>query len=160
MAGWHHRLDGHEFEWTPDVGDGQGGLACCNSWGHKESDTTEQLNWPPCHWQPFPTLQVFGLFLPLLKVKVKVLVAQSCPSLCDPMDCSPPGSSVHGVLQVSILEWAAISFSRGSSQPKNQARVSWTAGRFFTIWATREWCLPSQFKVVNTSELFVITYIP
>ena len=41
----NHRLDGHEFKWTPGVGDGQGGLACCNSWGHKESDTTEWLNW-------------------------------------------------------------------------------------------------------------------
>ena len=45
MAGWHHRLDGREFEWTPGVGDGQGSLACCNSWGCKELDTTEQLNW-------------------------------------------------------------------------------------------------------------------
>ena len=45
MAGWHHRLDGREFEWTPGVGDGQGGLACCGSWGHKEFDTTEWLNW-------------------------------------------------------------------------------------------------------------------
>ena len=45
MAGWHHWLDGHESEWTPGVGDGQGGLACCNSWGRKESDTTERLNW-------------------------------------------------------------------------------------------------------------------
>ena len=45
MAGWHHRLDGHESEWTPGVGDGQGGLACCGSWGHKQSDTTELLNW-------------------------------------------------------------------------------------------------------------------
>ena len=44
MAGWHHRLDGHEFELTLSVGDGMGGLACCNSWGHKESDTTERLN--------------------------------------------------------------------------------------------------------------------
>ena len=44
MAGWHHRLDWHEFEWT-GAGDGQGGLACCNSWGRKESDTTEWLNW-------------------------------------------------------------------------------------------------------------------
>ena len=43
MAGWHHRLDGHEFELTPGVGDGQGGLVCCNSWGRKESDTTERL---------------------------------------------------------------------------------------------------------------------
>ena len=45
MARWHHRLDGHEFWWTLGVGDGQGGLACCNSWDRKESDTTEQLNW-------------------------------------------------------------------------------------------------------------------
>ena len=45
MAGWHHRLDGREFEWTLGDGDGQGGLACCDSWGRKESDTTEQLNW-------------------------------------------------------------------------------------------------------------------
>ena len=45
MAGWHHRLNGCEFEWTLGVGDGQGGLTYCNSWGHKELDTTEQLNW-------------------------------------------------------------------------------------------------------------------
>ena len=45
MAGWHHWLNGHESEWTPGVGDGQGGLACCGSWGHRESDTTERLNW-------------------------------------------------------------------------------------------------------------------
>ena len=45
MAWWHHQLDGHEFEWTLRVGDGQGGLACCDSWSCKESDTTEQLNW-------------------------------------------------------------------------------------------------------------------
>ena len=45
MAGWHHWLDGQESEWTPGVGDRQGGLACCDSWGRKESDTTERLNW-------------------------------------------------------------------------------------------------------------------
>ena len=45
MAGWHHWLDGHESQWTPGVGDGQGGLVCCDSWGRKESDTTEWLNW-------------------------------------------------------------------------------------------------------------------
>ena len=45
MAGWHHQLNGHESGWTPGVGDGQGGLECCNSWSRKESDTTEQLNW-------------------------------------------------------------------------------------------------------------------
>ena len=45
MVGCHHQFDGHEFRWTPGVGDGQGGLACCGSWGHRESDTTERLNW-------------------------------------------------------------------------------------------------------------------
>ena len=44
MVGWHHQLSRHEFWLTPGVGDGQGGLACCSPWGHKESDTTEQLN--------------------------------------------------------------------------------------------------------------------
>ena len=53
------------------------------------------------------------------KKGVKVLVAQSCPTICDPMDCSPPGSSVHGIFQARILEWIAISFSRGSSRPRD-----------------------------------------
>ena len=52
------------------------------------------------------------------------------------MDCSPPGSSVHGSLQARILEWVAIPLSRGSSQPRDQTQVSHNAGRFFTIWAT------------------------
>ena len=50
MAGWHHRLNGREFEWTLGVGDGQGSLACCNSWGSKESDTAERLNWTELNW--------------------------------------------------------------------------------------------------------------
>ena len=62
-----------------------------------------------------------------------MLVAQSCLSLCDPMDYSPPGSSVHGILQARILEWVAIPFSRGSS--RDQTLVPHIAGRFFTIWA-------------------------
>ena len=45
MVGWHHWLDGHEFEWALGVGDGQGSLACCSTWGHKKSDTTEWVNW-------------------------------------------------------------------------------------------------------------------
>ena len=52
MAGWHHWLNGGEFEWTPEVGDGQGGLACCNSWSCKELDMTEQLNWTELNWIP------------------------------------------------------------------------------------------------------------
>ena len=65
-------------------------------------------------------------------------VTQSCPTLCDPVDCSPPGSSIHGILQASILEWVAISFSRGSSQLRDRTQVSHTAGRRFNLWATRE----------------------
>ena len=74
----------------------------------------------------------------LLWVKVKVFITQSCPTLCDPMDCSSPGSSVHGILQARILEWVAIFFSRGSSRLRDWTWVSHIAGRLFTDWATRE----------------------
>ena len=58
-------------------------------------------------------------FDPSLKCVRACLVTQSCPALCNPMDCSPPGSPVHGILQARILEWVAISFSTGSSQPRD-----------------------------------------
>ena len=60
-------------------------------------------------------------------------VAQSCPTLCNPMDCSLPGSSVHGILRARILEYAAIPFSRGFSQPRDQTQVSHITGGFFTV---------------------------
>ena len=73
--------------------------------------------------------------------KKKSKVAQFCPTLCDPMDCSLPGSSIHGIFQARILEWVAISFSRRSSQTRDWTQVFCTAGVllfFFTSWATRE----------------------
>ena len=73
-----------------------------------------------------------------LSMKVKMLVAHSCPTLCNPKDRSPPCSSVHGILQARVLECVAIPFSRGSSRPRDWTQVSCTAGRFFTVWATRE----------------------
>ena len=63
----------------------------------------------------------------------KVKAAQSYLTLCDPVDCSPPVSSVHGILQARILEWVAIPFSRGSSQPRDRTQVSRIAGGFFTV---------------------------
>ena len=78
--------------------------------------------WSPSEWTRWIFLQSKGL---------------SCPTLCSPMDCSPPGSSIHGIFQVSILEWVAVPFSRGSSPPRDQTQASRIAGRFFTIWATR-----------------------
>ena len=67
-----------------------------------------------------------------------MLVTQSCLTLCDLMIYSPPGSSVHGINQSRMLEWVVISFSRGSSQPMDRSQVSYTAGRFLTVWATME----------------------
>ena len=64
------------------------------------------------------------------------MCAQLCPTLCKPMDCSPPGSSVHGISQARLLKWVAISFSRGSSQSRDRPQVSSTAGRFFSVSAT------------------------
>ena len=72
------------------------------------------------------------------KVKSESEVAQSCPTLCDRIDCSPPGSSIHGIFQTRVLDWVAISFSRGSSWPRDWTQVSHVAGRRFTVWATRE----------------------
>ena len=66
-----------------------------------------------------------------------VKVSQSCLSPCDPMDCSPPGSSVYGILQARIQEWVAIASSKGSSWPRDQTQVSCIVGRFFTLWAIR-----------------------
>ena len=66
---------------------------------------------------------------------VLCLIAQACTTLCNPVDCSPPGSSVHGILQSRITEWVAMASSRVSSQPRDQIKVSRIAGRFFTVWA-------------------------
>ena len=67
MAGWHHQINGHEFEWTPGVGDGQGGLACCDSWNRPESDTTEWLNWTELSQHiSFFSFSLFFIFLSFL----------------------------------------------------------------------------------------------
>ena len=84
-------------------------------------------------WQEYWSALPF----PSPRLGVVSKVTQSCLTLCDPMDCSLPGSSVHGIFQARVLEWAAISFSRGSSQPRDQTRVSSIADRRFTIWATK-----------------------
>ena len=87
MAGWHHWFDGRESEWTPGVGDGQGGLACCSSWGCKESDTTERLNWTE-PWTAVPALR------PALRIILDKLL--------DPAKSHGEGSGTP--LQYSCLE--------------------------------------------------------
>ena len=98
--------------------------------------------WAP---QPCPSLtnpawtSPWDLFLDHLAEELVFggcLAAKSCSTLGDPTDCSPPGSSIHGLFQARILEWVAISFSRGYSWPRDWTRVSCTAGRFLTNWVT------------------------
>ena len=98
-----------------------------------------------CSFLNFPFLWFFRCFLRVVYVfwiiilhQLDVLlVAQSCPTLCDPMDCSPPGSSVHRIFQARILDWVALPSSRGSSW-RDWTRVSCIVGSFFTVWATWE----------------------
>ena len=88
----------------------------------------------------------------------EIEVAQMCPTLCDPVDCSLPGSSIHGILQARVLEWVAISFSRGSSRARDQTQVSRIAGRHFNLWATREAPLNSRKQANLLSVFFSISY--
>ena len=96
------------------------------------------LKFQPATVPGWLSLSLFSFSKSCVTFKIRVLVAQLCPTLCNSMDYSPPGSSVHGVLQARILEWVNIPFSRESSWPRVQTWVSHMAGRFFTIWATRE----------------------
>ena len=83
-------------------------------------------------------LILFAFIKRIFKMKMKVELLSRVWLFCDPVDCSPPGFCVHGILQARILEWVAISFSRESSQPRNQTQVSLIAG--FNLWATRDKC--------------------
>ena len=85
-----------------------------------------------------------------LHIESESEVAQSCPTLCDPMDCSLPGSSVHGIFQAIVLEWVAISFSSGSSRPRDGTQVSRIVDRRFTIWATRKVLLAYKYQIHST----------
>ena len=112
--------------------------------GSQEADTPPansplQMSQMP----PFLVLFCSGLNYvpPSPKIHIVVdcccLVSKSYPTLCNPMDCSPPGPS-HGILQARILEWVAIPFCRASSPPRDWTHVSCIAGRYFTVWATKE----------------------
>ena len=155
MAGWHHWLEGHESEWTPGVGAGEGGLACCNSWGCKESDTTERLNWTELNWMndqnPYFQRNSFsfyhckdGCIIPEeqdgenLKQVCKLCLKWKSKLLSLVRLFAASWTVVRGILQAGILKWVAFLFSRESSQPRDRTQVSCTAGGFFTTWATGE----------------------
>ena len=98
MVGWHHQLNGLEFEQALGVGEGQGSLACCSACDCRVGHD----------WETLPQIK-FYWFIWFAAAAAKSL--QLCLTLCDPMDGSPPGSSVPGILQARILEWVSISFS-------------------------------------------------
>ena len=86
---------------------------------------------------------------PKESIVVNSEVAQSCPTFCDPMDCSLPGSFIHGLFQARELEWVAISFSRGSSWPKDLTCISCIGRQILYHWATRE-ALLLTFSILNS----------
>ena len=136
------------------------------NWGGKNAHQADGQVWLWWHfiWQCIPvtpadtevvSLSSLSLFWPCIYWKWKESeVAQSCPTLCDPMDCSLPGSSVHGIFQARVLEWIAISFSRGSSQPRDWTRVSHIIDRRFTIWAY--WWSPNPPVTINYLLDFIL----
>ena len=155
MVGWHHRLNGHEFGWTPGVGDGQGGLACYNPWGHKQSDTTEWLNWTDDS-KRYIHLYVHSSNIYNSQDMCYVCKSlQSCPTLCNPMDCSPPGSCVHEILWQEYQ--SGLPFPPPGDLPNPGIKpASFTfpalASRFFTSnarWEARTWGQP---KYLSTDE--------
>ena len=101
MVGWHHRLNGHEFEQASEVGDSQGSLVCCSVWAREELDNTE------------------GLIVHVCSVMSVSF---------DPMECSLPVSSVYGILQTRILEWVVISSSRDLPNPGMEPSSSCISG--------------------------------
>ena len=106
-------------------------------WGREESGVLDQQNQTTMQIekQLNPTVQRRELES-ASRACVRAQSLRSCPTLCHPIDCDPPGSSVHGILQVRVLAWVAMPSSRGSSQPRDQTHISCIsciAGRFFTI---------------------------
>ena len=119
----------------PGESQGRQSLVGCSLWGCTESDTTEATQQQQSNQtergKENSSNRTYLTISTLWKVCVKV--AQSCPTICDPIDCSLPGSSVHGILQVRILEWVAIPFPGGPSQPRDHTQDSHIASRLFTF---------------------------
>ena len=139
MVGWHHWINGHEFEQTLGDSEGQGSLVCSSSWSRRQSGTTEQLNSNDDEYTSLH-LSVYGC------------VHTQCLTLCDPMACSLPVFSVHRILQARILEWVAISFSRGSSWPRDQTCISCIGKWILYQWSTWEahTCLYTFIQIQRT----------
>ena len=183
MAGWHHRLNGHDFESTLGDSEGQGSLTCYSPWGRKS--WTWLSNWTLFSVNGLIKLgrrscsiwQTLHMSNPSTNNETAPCarmcsLAQLGPTLCDPMDCSPPGHSVHGIFPARILESIVISSSRGSSSPRplgfkrpeSKPLASPTvAGRFFTTVAPGKPQLPWYWWWLFVSlhiDLFIFQHPP
>ena len=125
------------------------------------SDSVRPHRWQPtrllCPWDsPGKNTGVGCLFLlQCMKVKSESEVTQSCPTLSDPMDCSLPGSSFHGIFQARVLEWVATAFSRGSSQPRDWTHISCIGRWVLYHWATREASVQiNSFQIIINLDFF------
>ena len=101
------------------------------------------------HWDIVDSLTV--------EIRSSAELLQSCLTFCNPLDCSPPGSCIHGILQGRILERGTIYSSRGSSQPRDRTQGSHTAGRFFTVWSTRK--LPTFGNSLEISDYICAQFV-
>ena len=111
-----------------------------------------------CPWDsPGKNTGVGCLFLlQCMKVKSESEVTQSCPTLSDPMDCSLPGSSFHGIFQARVLEWVATAFSRGSSRPRDWTHISCIGRWVLYHWATREASVQiNSFQIIINLDFFI-----
>ena len=128
MAGWHHGLGGHESDWTPRVGDGQGGLACCNSWSHKELDTTERLNWTEAQ-QIF-----FAINIPLTNRSLITIlpIASSFCLRAHPGNilCKDPWTNVNGYFIDYFLGTTAEGFVLSHASLKNNKHLNILSSQF------------------------------
>ena len=132
MAGWHHWLDGRESGSTPGVGDGQGGLACCNSWGRKESDTTERLNWTELKFSWYKIIDISVSLLRVLK-SWNVILLGKIHFLPFPMDSEEASFPQKTDLNNPRLEWKHLPRHEDILEEESQM---WASARLkFGIWA-------------------------
>ena len=139
-------------------------LCGCNFYCHPQSHESWSQDRRASNWA-CPTCDFTGQCTVSTRafqaVKVKVLVTQPYLTLCNPMDNSSPSSSGHEILQARILEWVAIPFSRGSSQPRDGTQVSHNADRCFTIWATKEapsWALTKPCQLYSRNVSWICSF--
>ena len=156
MVGWHHRLNGLEFEQTLGDSEGQGSLACCSSRGQKESDTTYQLNNSDNSYKEWTNTYTLLLTKFPTLFRCPCSVAQLCPTLCDSTDCSTPGLPIHHQLlefTQTHVHWVsdAIQPSHPLSSPTPALNLSQHQGLFKWVSSSHQMAKVLEFQFQHQS---------